>query len=677
MRMSVVRTIYRREIRDLLRDRRTLFTMLLLPLLLYPVLMLGFTQVALSRTKELRKRESAVMITVGDRVLSRDSVPAAGSDLETRILDVETFVFRDLPDPAAAVQSGDLALWARIPGDLDEQLRAVLASSDGTGRVEIPAHFRSADEASKAAFEAFQGALRAWRSERLPVQLEVEDLSSATQRGGQVFGGVLAMMVVIMALTGAFYPALDIAAGEKERGTLETLLLSPASRRELVVGKFLTVMTIAVVAALCNLGSMAATFSGFSSMIPAGAAISLGFSIRSLIVVLLGLLLLTALFSALTLAMSTFARSYKEGQTYLTPLFIVVMPLGMVGMLPDMDLDVGMALIPVANVVLLMKGLFKESQPLAEVLTRPETLVTLGSLAVLALAAIHWTTGLFEREEVLFREGKQVLGLRPPPGMPRPLRPGAGVALLGLFLGISILYYSWAWFGGQPLVALLLSMGGLGVMSLLLPAITMVRIVPGLGLGLPTARAVLVGILIGAAGWGLSLAVGWLQREVLGDSSASAEALAEALGPLMEQPLVVTLLLLAVLPAVAEELLFRGLILQGFRGSLGPTRAVIASAVAFGVFHLDPHRFFPQFIFGLILGFAALRTGSIYAAIIAHALHNAVLFGLAEWGGDRAEAFLESPSRVLALGAAGAAVALAVLLGIGRTAGSGEATRPP
>jgi len=646
MRRGVVGTILRRELRDVLRDRRTLFTMLVLPVLLYPALMLGFSHLTVSQVEKLRERTYPVMMTVGGiPVKPGEGAPAEGT-LARHLIEVEQFAFMTYEDPEDAVKRGDLLLAVDIPADVEARLAA------GEEVRLLPIH-RSADERSRTVWRSFRGAVAKYRQSKFPLVIDedVGDQATPEQKGGHLFGGMLAMMVIMMAMTGAFYPALDVGAGEKERGTLETLLLSPATRLELVAGKYLTVLTVAVVAALMNLGSMALTFSGFSSIISAGGgAMSFGISPAAFVVILVGLIIMAALFSAVCLALSTFARTYKEGQAYLTPALLLVMPLGMIGLLPDTELDSTLAVIPVANMALLMKGLLVGNFPTSEIV------ITLITCLTCAFAALLWTTGLFSREEVLFREGKQVFGLRPPPGVPRPKHPPAQAAVLAVVFGLVWFIHAGGWLAGSPpWMQIVIPQLGLAALALGLPRLAMVRLRTGMMLAPPAnPRAWLAGALLGVGGVGVSLAIGALQRQdwLLGpppESSATVEILTE----LFTFSPVVVILCAAVVPALAEELLFRGLVLQAFRGMAKNWGAIAISAIAFGLFHMSAHRIFPQATLGVLLGVMVMRTGSLWPAIVAHMIHNGLLVGWALGGEPDAE---PSPEVLPWLYAAGPAI---------------------
>lgn len=664
MRGDLVRAIFLRELRDVLRDRRTLFTMLVLPVILYPVLLIGFGTMTKSRVERLKDRTYPVMLSVDGVVVQDGSPDAPGGTLLHALAKVPQFRFTRAEDPEEAIRQGELLLALDLPGDLEERL-----GRDGGEPVVLAPIRDSANDEARTVWAAFEAAVQGYRQQRLPLAIDgtSQDLASAEKRGGHLFGSTLAMIVIMMAMTGAFYPALDLAAGEKERGTLETLLLSPASRLELVAGKYLTVLAVALVAALMNLGSMAITLSRLPRLLGGGrdGVPTLSLSAEAFFIILLGLVIMAGLFSAVCLALSTFARTYKEGQTYLTPALLVVIPLAMAGILPAMNLDRSMAIVPVTNMALLMKALFVGSAPWVE------TVLCLLSNLVLTGAALFWTAGLFSREEVLFREGRQVFGLRPPPGVPRPARPGFTAALLGISFAMVWMVQASMHFlhYGIPVVVIATN-AGLGLIGILLAALSMAPFRSGIALKLPAGRGWIAGLCLGAGGFFLSLTLGYLQRHLLGDPQEASSQMEQMLRPLLDGPVWITLLVLAVLPAVCEEILFRGLVLQGSRRALGDGGAVLLSAASFALLHnlgdTGFHRFFPQFALGALLAVAVIRTGSLWPAILAHGIHNGVLVAIVKAPGEAAAG--PEPSMLLwSIPAAAILIALSLLAG-GRAA---------
>ena len=184
------------------------------------------------------------------------------------------------------------------------------------------------------------------------------------EKTAAMWSKVMPFVVMIWALTGAFYPAIDLVAGEKERGTLETLLTSPAKRIELVSGKLLTVMSFSMCTSLLNLASMGFTglfvMGQLSNMSGVSGGLNLGAPpVAAMLWLVLGLIPISAMFSALALAVASFAKSSKEGQYYLVPLLIMTLPLMMLPMMPGTRLDLGMSFIPVTGMMLMLKGLIE------------------------------------------------------------------------------------------------------------------------------------------------------------------------------------------------------------------------------------------------------------------------------------------------------------------------------
>jgi sodium transport system permease protein len=213
--------------------------------------------------------------------------------------------------------------------------------------------------------------------------------------GAVFFGRVLSLLVVIMALTASFFAALDLGAGEKERQTLETLLVSPADRLEIAVAKVTVVFTMTVVSSLVNLAAMSFTFSGM--FLAPNVARTVAFSVPTVALLLICVYLvpLALLFSTVTLAVSTAADTYKEGSSYFLPLSAVCMPLAFVVMLPGSELNVANAWVPVSNVTLLFKAAL-----LGKVPVLPAVVVFLATSVYSAIATLV-TVKMYQSERLL------------------------------------------------------------------------------------------------------------------------------------------------------------------------------------------------------------------------------------------------------------------------------------
>lgn len=397
--MNTVLTIFKKELVDILRDRRTLLMMVVIPMLLFPVLI---TIVAVVQISVMRKAEKKVLkaglLTHGNAAAFRDTL-LARKDLEV----IETVEADSIP---SLIQNGRLDAVVVVDPDFDQvvgdlkvgRIRFYHKSSDDIGR---NLRRRVLD-----VVQAYEKTLIAERFRRLgldeemvrAVRFKVEDVASSKEKIGKLLGGFLPYLFVIFCFVGSTYPAIDLGAGEKERGTLETLLATPASRLQILIGKF-------GVVALAGIGSAAIAMLGLVVVVRTAAALPsratdslLGLIEPATILTLLSLLVpLAAFFAAGLLSISIFARSFKEAQSLMTPLSIVVILPVLIGLMPGVELDATTALIPVLNVSLASKEIIAGTISyglLAEVY---------GSLVVLAGLSLYGCARWFGRESTIFR----------------------------------------------------------------------------------------------------------------------------------------------------------------------------------------------------------------------------------------------------------------------------------
>lgn len=222
------------------------------------------------------------------------------------------------------------------------------------------------------------------------------NVASRSQITAAAIGGMLPYLVLTFAFLGGVYPAVDLGAGEKERNTLETLLLSPITRTEIALGKFSLIFLTSLLAALLGITSLVLTFHFF---VPKEIIRQLEFRIDLFTGLSVALLAIppAAAFAGIFLAISIFARSFKEAQNYLSPLgFVMILP-GMAGLIPGVEMSWKMALIPIVNVSLLSKDFLKGD------INWGYYALTFGSCAAIAALCLAYCVYQFRREEVLFR----------------------------------------------------------------------------------------------------------------------------------------------------------------------------------------------------------------------------------------------------------------------------------
>jgi sodium transport system permease protein len=509
--------------------------------------------------------------------------------------------------------------------------------------------------------------------------VDKENVAPPERTSAYVFGRILALLLVLMTLTSSFYPAVDAVAGEKERGTMETLLVAPCGRTELVLGKFGAVLAVTLAAALLNLGSLALTTGPLLSAMGPGKIPALELTGSVLLGILVLLVPLAALFSAVSLSLSTLARSVKEAQHYLSPLVMLVMPLAMVVVLPNLPLTETLAAVPVTNAVLFFRDLMLGKTEWAT------TVIVMVSTFGFAALSIWSSILLFLREETLFRgpEGSGTAVRRP---APRPV-PTVPSAVFLFCASLAALWYSQGIMPKDIAASVLVQQLAIVLGPCILFA-WWLRVDVGrtFRLARPDSRAwigVAAGIPLGLALPVLGVA---LQRAVVGEvpQDAAFHQLEVAMEGLLARSSGLRLVaLIAVLPALCEELVFRGFLLSGFAGA-EPTRrsrtaALLVSSALFALFHVYPEKWANTFAVGAVLGWLALRTGSLLPGLVAHAVHNAAAVLASKYGKDTWVEEVFDASRPAQtswlLGAAAVTIAGLVVVHLATRGPRGEAAR--
>jgi sodium transport system permease protein len=237
-----------------------------------------------------------------------------------------------------------------------------------------------------------------------PFEVKQENVAPEEKVWGEILGGMIGYMVVLLCLTGGMYPAMDLTAGEKERGTMETILSSPVSRTDLVLGKFFLVLTASLVTAALSVASMGGSFAVLhhSHMLNLhqqgdAPALMLHLGPAAIVSIFIMAVPLAVLFSSCLMTISIFAKSYKEAQTYISPLMILVIVPAVSALLPGAELNAKTALVPILNASLLCKELVAGTYHWNFIG------IIFISTCVYAAAALFLAIQMFRREEVLFR----------------------------------------------------------------------------------------------------------------------------------------------------------------------------------------------------------------------------------------------------------------------------------
>jgi sodium transport system permease protein len=394
--------VYRKELTDSLRDRRTVISMVVVPLLLMPMLTIGMGVLSLALVGQAMREIPEVMILGG-----KDS-PRVMAELRD-LKDVRVVPAK--PDYAEEISNKKIRAAVEIPQGFDSKL-----ASGETVTVKIYKY----EGELKSGFGAdrLQRFFREMRDRTIREHLQARKLPETLARpfdiveknvvapekvGGALLGGIVPYFVILLCLTGAMYPAMDLTAGEKERGTIETILCSPVSRTHLVFGKFLMVLTASIATAVLSIASMAVSFGASKKMLLAmtygatSAALQITITGKAIVSIFLVVLPMAVFFSAALLALSLFAKSFKEAQSYISPLMIVAVLPAVAALLPGVELTPALALVPVLNTSLVSKEIIAGTYHWNLI-----ALIFLSS-SVYAAVALTIAVKLFQREDVLFR----------------------------------------------------------------------------------------------------------------------------------------------------------------------------------------------------------------------------------------------------------------------------------
>jgi sodium transport system permease protein len=394
-----VRLLFSKELTGAIRDRRTLFLTVFFPLIFYPLVLSVIGQ--FNEAERLRYESLIPTILVVDR--SEDDTFGA------ELAQDATVHWRDV----GSIEDG----LAELKADDGHVLMVVEKEAGGEGvGLEVTLYYDQADPFAPIAASQVRAFLEAYLQrvvggklselgydiEELtpPLTVETRDVATGESLGRMILSRLLPYFMVLAILTGAMGLGAEITAGEKERSTIATLLVSQLSRTEIVLGKFLTVLTVSLTSSLLSAVGLLIGVRFFGGgLTPAsvsGAAV-FRLDLPALGWMLIVLIPLAVILAALVMIVGTYARSQKEASTYLLPIYMVIVLVGMMSMTGGITFEGARYLIPVANALYALQGIIVGDLVTSNIVYTLIANVTCG--AILIAAAVR----LFKREAVLFR----------------------------------------------------------------------------------------------------------------------------------------------------------------------------------------------------------------------------------------------------------------------------------
>jgi len=396
MNWNNIRLIYFKEISGAIRDRRTLISMIIIPLIFYPLLFLGIGYFTMMGQEKSESLPSIVTVRRGE--YAPELMETLKKSEKINLID-----FKE--NQEKALETGDIYLLIEIPEDFNvnnsqESPKNIVVQYDSTVQYSQVAKRRVTnliEDYRQQIIERRLNQLGLNANYIQPIKTQWSDISSEERKTGSILGMILPYIIVILIFIGAMHSAVDITAGEKERGTLATLLVSQLSRFEIVMGKYFTVITISATSMVLGLIGLSIAFLVPAYLLGELSLIKINFSFSIFFLFFLVLSPLVGLASAILLLIGIFARNNKEASTYVTPIYMGAIFLGMISLSQGIELTEPMFFIPILNNSFTFKELLMGIVDWGHI---SSTLISNIAITIIALLA---AAKLFTKESVLFR----------------------------------------------------------------------------------------------------------------------------------------------------------------------------------------------------------------------------------------------------------------------------------
>lgn len=669
----------RKELREILRDRRTVLTLVLMPLLVYPLLGVIMRKGVLSNLSLLQSLEVHVCLDSKDQAATFAAAMLRGESL----IDPEG---SDADDPPQQLSedSNSLKLSGEQPIEfivywlddtkpnlsLRQQVKEneadiAVSITPATRAPEVPSGMiagrflewkilrRDSSAISERAYREIKKRLDAFNedwtktlllSANLARQKPIETSSEIVEADGDGVSPLVTfipLVLVLMTMTGAVYPAIDLTAGERERGTMEILVAAPVSRMTLLAGKFVAVLTVALLTASMNLISMFATLFALGLE---GTVLG-NVSITMVVQVVVLMIVFAAFFSAVLLSITSVARSFKEAQAYLIPLMLISLTPGVFSLMPNLKINGILAVTPLVNTVLMGRDLLQGN---VNVLMFAIVLISTALYGVLALSL---AARIFGSDTVLYSSGGSWADLFRRPDEVADVAPiSISMSSLAIVFSMFIVVGSipsrldltifqtlgLSKLSGQLLAAGFVSILLFVMMPLVAAGIGRVRVSSGFALHNTGWKMWTAAILLGSSLWAFVYEI-----EVSMLSASRIEELTRLYESfelnLKSVPLWIKLFALAIAPAACEELFFRGFLQNSIRQKASAKIAILSAGILFGLFHVIVkdallfERLVPSALMGMMLGFVFEKSGSVFPGMLLHVVHNGFLVTVSEY----------------------------------------------
>lgn len=598
MNLNKIKTLFLREALELSRNFSLIFVLILFPIIVYPIILIYGAELEVSKQEKLEKEVSLVAIR------NRDTLPEL-SDL-----------LKDEPNIKIVEE-------AKIGSNCN--LIIDISKDDGFFNSEITNYkliltYESIDKKSEKALNRVKTFIADYKQELLyrrlddkklsvefiePIIVESKNTASAQKISGNILGDVIPLLIIMFILAGTVQVAVDITAGEKERKTMQTLLVNPVTRTEILISKLLITTVCSILSTTINFTSIALTF----SFMP-GQTFGLSLSPQIFILCIIALLPLVTLMSTLLLCLGIMAKNQIEASLYTMPVILLTsLPLiATQGMTSTPDY---LSLIPIVNTSIALKFILMGTASIKLLA------ISFISNALYTAGLLLFTAKLFKNEDIALGGFSDIITQRP---SNKELNPMDSIVLFCVSL---FLYF----YIGSKLQAQNVYSGLLysQILFLLLPALIIARktdFKKTFSLNKPPLYSLILAPFIGVSTIILASFLGNLQNMITPTPESINSALETMLNFSDTKSAILIVAITALTPAIFEELFFRGPIMQGFGKQIKGFWLCLLTGVLFATFHLNIYNILPLTFVGIILAAIVIKTRSIIPAMIVHLFHN-------------------------------------------------------
>ncbi|HZZ42129.1 MAG TPA: ABC transporter permease subunit/CPBP intramembrane protease [Tepidisphaeraceae bacterium] len=619
MRFPIIRTVFFKELRELLRDRRSMLIMFGVPLVLYPVMLLGMGALGEKKINQLKSDKYTIVVqnaADAPKLIEIINQPESGISIV------------DKPDPEQQLLNEKIQAILVVPEHAEQRARA---SEEVHFKIEVDRSRQSASFVEGKVDRAIHEYERWIIEQRLAtkgvpadvlkgIKTDITDLATSDQRFGHLMSSILPLFLLITGMLGAFFPALSVTTTEREHGTLETLLVTPAGRTELLIAKGTLVLLCALLTAGLNLLSMSMVMWRVFSMLPDNAGGTLTISPSALGLAYLAAVPTLIFFSAIVLVVGLLARTYREASSMATPVMLLPV-ISMVVGLAEPKISAAILITPIVNTTVIIR------EALTGRVSIEAFAAAFAASCLYAGLLVSAAARLFSNEQLVNSnwEPLSIRGLTKLGSSPRRRLPGIDEAVALWAVTILLSFYVTPSLSNWPLLPLVavVEIGLITLPTLLTALLAKWQWRETFSWRSARPRDYLAAVLAGLGMIPIASTLFVLQNKLWPASAdyfrINTEPLAKGV---IYHPIIVTLAV-GLLAGFCEEFLYRGPLQRALLRKLPVWWALVIGATLFSAAHLDTHGFPLRLLLGLALGFIVYRTRSIFPAMLAHGLYDA------------------------------------------------------